>query len=195
MLNKIIHFIKYHNAFTIGVAVVFIIGASAFANEGVRDAVIGEKIVKESGIDNSRLLIADLNNFNFGLQITNIQEDAENYYIIYSHQTWIIKNNAWQPATKEGKMIVSKNSLNGGDLGLYLSEELGELVEYEIKYLKEVQGIENKKGLQQKVVSVDYTGLRGLALDIKSKTFRGYKPGVVKKSPARENAVPQPESQ
>jgi len=194
MLQKIIHFIKYHNAFTIGLALIFIVGASAFANEGVRDAVIGEKIVKEQGIDNSQLLAANLSSFNFGLQITNIQEDAENYYIIYSYQTWVVTNNTWQPGNKEKKIIVSKIGLGNNDLGLYLAEELGEVAESEIKYLKEVQEIEEKNGLQQKIVSVDYTGLMGLALDIRTKVFPNYKPVIVKEEPTQTQTenIPAP---
>lgn len=194
MLQKFIHFIKYHNAFTISLALIFVLGASAFANEGVRDAIIGEKIVKEQGIDNSQLLAANLSSFNFGLQITNIQEDTGNYYIAYSHQTWIVTNNTWQPGNKEKQIIVSKAGLGNNDLGLYLAEELGEVADSEIKYLKEVQEIEKKNGLQQKIVSVDYTGLMGLALDIKNKVFPNYNPVVVIEPPKPET-IYQPEPQ
>ncbi|GAG73461.1 unnamed protein product, partial [marine sediment metagenome] len=76
--------------------VVLIATASAFANEDVRNAVIGEEIVTEQGIDNSQILTADLDNFDLAMTITNVSEDEKNYYVDYAFNTFGIENNVWQ---------------------------------------------------------------------------------------------------
>ncbi len=71
MLQKIISFIKYHNAASIGISLALVLSFSAMASDDVRDAVLGEKIVKEQGADNGVLLAADLANFDLAMEITN----------------------------------------------------------------------------------------------------------------------------
>jgi len=41
------------------------------------------------------------------------------------------------------------------DLGFYVTEELSEVADYQLSYLKEVQKIEKEKGLQKLVASVE----------------------------------------
>jgi len=93
MFQQITNFIKYHNLFTIILGLVFIATAGAFANEGVRNTVIGEEIVTEIGVDNSQLLSADLDNFDINLKINNILEDEENYYVDYTFNTIAVRDN------------------------------------------------------------------------------------------------------
>ncbi len=178
MFQKIIHFIKYHNAFTIGLALVLLATAGAFASEDVRNVVIGEEIITEQGIDNSAILAADLENFDFAMQIMNVLEDAENYYVDWTYRTLAIKDNTWQEVGRTGTLTVSKTALAGQDLGLYVAEELGEIVDSELAYLKEVQEIEREKGQTQIVQTTTYTGLMGLVLDPRTKTLPGYEPVV-----------------
>ena len=60
-------------------------------------------------------------------------------------------------------------------MGHYLAEELKQLTDQEMVYMKEVQGIEKNKGLQKQVESVEYTGLKGLVFDNETKEIAGYK--------------------
>lgn len=177
-MQSIITFIKYHNLVPIILGVVLIATGGAFANEDVRNAVIGEEIITEQGIDNSQILAADLDNFDIVLQITGVNEDGGNYYVDYTYQTLAIKNNVWQLITKGKTLTVSKKALGNEDLGLYAQEELGEVADYELNYLKEVQVVERKKGMTKLVASVDYTGFIGLVLDIKDKILPGYEPVI-----------------
>ena len=178
MFQKIINFIKYHNAFTISLAVIFVFSGVIFASEDVRNTVIGEKIISEQGIDNSQLLSADLENFDMVLKIQNIQEDDKNYYIDYSFNTIAVKDNVWQSVVKSERFTVNKSALGDRDLGIYLAEEFSEETREEMTYLKKAQKTERERGRAKVVKTTDYTGLIGLTLDLKNKILAGYKPVV-----------------
>ena len=178
MFQKIINFIRYHNAFAVGISLLLVLTLTAAASEDVRDAVIGRGIIIEQGIDNGAVLAADLDNLNFQLTIQDVREDGQNYYVNYSYQTLAIQNNVWQPVWRNETMTVSKEALNNRDLGLYLIEELAEIVDSELVYLKEVQKIEKEKGRIQIVQTTTFTGLLGLVLDPEIKELPGYEPVV-----------------
>ena len=178
MYQKIIQFIKYHNAFTIGLTLAFVFSGAIFASDTVREATIGKAVVEQQGIDNSAILAADLDNFDFQLTIENIREDPQNYYVDYSYQLLAIQNNVWQPILRQQTLTVSKAALGGRDLGRYAAEELGEVIDYELSYLKEVQELEDKKGQTQIVQTTTYIGLIGLVLNPETKVLPGYEPVV-----------------
>lgn len=191
MFSKIINFIKYHNAFAIGISLILVLTFSAMASEDVRNALIGEVIVTEQGIDNSQLLAANLENFDINLKIENILEDEENYYVNYTFNTIAVRNNIWQPVVKSEKFTVNKNALGNRDLGIYLVEELSEVAMSEMAFLKEAQKIESEKGKTQIVQTTAYTALLGLVLNSKTRELPGYEP-VVK--PPEIIVQPQPET-
>ncbi len=170
MFKKIINFIKYSNVFTIAAIVVFVVIATAMAsNDDIKNRVLGEKIVTESGIDNSVILAADLENFDLEMKIIDIREDEDNYYLAYQFQTLGIRENIWQTILRQKELKISKKALAGQDLGLYAAEELGEVIDYELAYLKEVQENENKKGDDRIVQETKYEGLLGLIISTKTK--------------------------
>lgn len=184
MMTKIIHFIKYHNAFTFSFVLVFVFGAAAFASETVRNATLGQEIVTKQGIDNTALLAVDLNSFNFGMRITNVLEDEENYRVEYQYNTLAIQNQIWQQVTQTGTLTVSKAGLVGQDLGLFVAGELSEIVDSELAYLREVQGVEKQKGQTFIQQTVRYTALLGLVLDPETRTLPGYVPVIQPPEPA-----------
>lgn len=196
MFKKIVSFIKYHNAVSIGISLVLVLSFSAMAsNEGIKNKIIGEEIVTEQGVDNSAFLAADLENFDLAMEITNVMEDPEllessepsedsksgkagNYYIDYQYKTLGIQDDVWRKILRQKQMVISKAALAGRDLGLYVSEELGEIIDNEIAYLKEVQKNEEEKGQTFVQETTKYTGLIGLVLDTKTKELPGYEPVV-----------------
>lgn len=177
MLQKIINFIKYHNAFTIGLMLVLFLTAGAFASDDIKNAVLNE-ITTESGIDNSRILSADLDDFYFALGIKDITEDEGNYYVSYEYATLAIQNSVWQDVSRGGTLRVSKDGLGNEDLGLYVAKELSEVINYELSYLKETQSIEKSNGFTQKMMATQYAGLIGRFLSPKEEAFPGYEPVV-----------------
>ena len=192
MLKKIINFIKYSNVFTIAAIVVFVVIATAVAsNDDIKNRVLGEKIVTESGIDNSALLAADLENFDLEMKILDVKEDEDNYYLVYQFQTLGIRENIWQTVLRQKELEISKKALAGQDLGLYAAEELGEVIDYELAYLKEVQENENKKGDNRIVQETKYEGLLGLIISTKTKELPPEYELVVK-PPVIEEIPPAP---
>lgn len=191
--NKALDFVKYHNGFVIGLVLALFGGAVIFAaSPEARKAVVGDKITAEQGVDNSRIINADLENFDFAMKIDNVTEDQNNYYIDYSFRTLGVEANVWQTATRNAKMTVSKDSLVGQDLGLYVQSQLANIAQNELAYLKQAQVAEIEKGLTQITRTTEYTGLIGLVLDVKNAVLPGYEP-VIKPEPvelARE--TPQP---
>jgi hypothetical protein len=187
MLKKIIKFIKYNTFMAVIIAVVFVAVASAVAsNDDVKKQIIGEEIVETQGVDNTLLLATDLEDFDLEMKITNVMEDAENYYIDYEFNTLGIQDNVWQEIFNQSQLVVSIEALEGGDLGLYATEELGEVIDYQLAYLKEVQENEEEKGETLVVETTIYTKLIGLVFDTKTKKLPGYKL-VVKPPVAEEN--------
>lgn len=178
MFQKILHFIKYHNAFAIIFMLVFVgFSISLAASPDFRENFVSSQETIRS-VNNGKIISAGLDNLNFKLQIKSVTEDEMNYYIVYTYQTLVIKDYIWQEVEKETTLTVNKKALGGRDLGLYVAEELGEVIEYELSYLKEVQQIEKQKGLTQKVVATQYAGLIGQFLEPKEKVFPGYEPVV-----------------
>lgn len=193
MLDRIIKFVKYHNAFTIILAVLILGFSGAMASETVREATLGRAVVEKSGVDNSLLLSANLNNFDFQMQVSNVAEDEENYYVGYSYRTLGVEDNVWRQVVKEGLLDISKEFLGRRDLGLYVAEELGEIVDTQLAFLKKVQKKEVSQGKTFVEETTKYTGLIGLVLDPKTKQISGYEPVVVPAEPTMEFPEPQPE--
>ena len=177
MFQKLLNFIKYHNAFSIAVAMV-IVGSAAFAaSPDLQQAVVASHESINS-VDNRALLALDINNLDPQLQITAITEDSDTYYIQYHYQTYDIEDFIWQPVVKEDTLKVAKAALRGQDLGVYVAEQLGQVIDYQHSYLAEVQKRERQNGETKKVATVTYSGLIGKFLNPEEKTFPGYEPVV-----------------
>lgn len=180
MLKKIIQFIKYNNAFSIGFALVFLSfgGALAAGPEGrqaVADAVYNEKETIRS-IDNSYIVNVDLNSYVPKVQITSVTEDEEFYYVAYTLYSIDIVNSVWQQAEKINTLKVAKNDLGKRDLGSYVTGELKEIIDRQVSLLKETQNFEKRNGATDKVVVTEYSGLVGKFLDAKEDKIQGYVP-------------------
>lgn len=177
-LDSLTGFIKYHNAVSIGISLVLALSFSAMASDDIKDAVLGEKIVTEQGIDNSALLAADLANFDLAMKIIAVSQDETSYYIDYAFKTLGIEDNRWREIAREKILTVSKAALGSEDLGIYATEEISEVADNELAYLKEVQTAERAKGETKVVQTTDYSGLIGLVLDVKNRVLPGYEPVI-----------------
>lgn len=184
MFKKIIHFIEYHNAVSIIFVVIFFGGGMVFAaSPEARDSVYSSTETVVS-VDNSYIVNADLDNYNFYLKIGSVTEDSKNYYAAYTYWTLTIEDGVWQRKEISKTLTVSKEALGGRDLGLYVAEELGENIKSELAYLKSVQKLERERGESQKVIAIEYAGLIGKLLDPKTEVVEGYEP-VVPEPPAK----------
>ncbi|HCR52135.1 TPA: hypothetical protein DIV48_00620 [Candidatus Kaiserbacteria bacterium] len=178
MLERVLRFIKYNNAFTVALGVLFLgSGAAYAASPQVRDAVYSSKEVVVS-VDNHVIITANLDNFDFGLRINAVTDDEKNYYVAYSYRTLAVEDSVWRTLFVEKILTVSKASLEGKDLGLHVTKELSDNVKDELTYLKRVQKLEQGKGESGKVVAVEYSGLVGRMLNARNGTIEGYTPVV-----------------
>jgi len=191
--NKCLDFVKYNNAFVIGLVLVLFGGGVIFAaSPEARSAVVGREVVTAQGVDNSQILNANLDNFDFQMKIDNVTENDTNYYVDYSFRTIGIEGNEWQTIIRNLQMVVAKDALAGQDLGLYVQAQLANIAQNELAYLELAQTAEKEKGLTQIVRTTEYTGLIGLVLDVKNAVLPGYDP-VVKPEPVElaQNTEPQ----
>ncbi|MCK9351266.1 MAG: hypothetical protein M0P76_00605 [Candidatus Pacebacteria bacterium] len=178
MYSKVLNFIKYNNAFTILLALFFFgFGISFAAEPAVRESIYSSEQTVIS-VDNGTIVSADLDSYNFNLRINSITDDEKNYYAAYSYQTMEIVDSVWQNKQIEKTLTISKEALDGKDLGLYVAKELGENINYELSYLKKVQKLEQEKGESQKVITTEYSGLIGKLLDPKQEVIEGYEPVI-----------------
>ncbi|MCK4386543.1 MAG: DUF5011 domain-containing protein [Candidatus Pacebacteria bacterium] len=134
-------------------------------------------------VDVSSLLKEDFDKFDANLQITKIIEDGGNFYVNYQFLSYGIKNKIWTKILKEKKMLVSETLLGEKNLSAYLSEELGEVLDNEIVFLKEVQEIQKVKQAKTEsaaqgaqTISSKYSALIGRVLDVNNEQFGDYIP-------------------
>ena len=182
MLQKLLHFIKYNNAFAIGFAIVFLGTSGAFAaSPEVRTAAADAIYSQESqviSIDNSYIINKDLSSFMPRVEITNVTEDEEYYYVDYLFYTIDLADGVWQDVAKEQQMKVGKESLEGRDLGIYVTKQLKEVVDGELRRLTETQEIEKSIGESVKQIATAYGGLVGKFVDPTVESLPGYQPVI-----------------
>ena len=173
MINKIINFIHYDNAFTLIVMFIFIGASATFA--ATSDTVISQTKVVRS-VDNTYILNTDFTAYNVGLKINSVKEDTDWYYVDYAYNVAEIVDYVWKQTPKDFSMKVAKKELGNRDLGLYVAEQLGQVADQQLSYLKNIQTEEKKKGITTKVVAVEYSGLVGQFLETKEDKFESYVP-------------------
>ncbi len=140
-------------------------------------------------VDVTNILNIDFDKFDTKLQISEITEDTKNFYVAYQYITFAVKNRVWGEILKEKNLSITKKTLKGKDLGDYLSEELSEVIDTEIVYLKEVQKIQLLKNTEENAGALaivteektrteasDYVSLIGKVLDTDLNEFGNYQP-------------------
>lgn len=176
-----LNFLFYNNAVPIVFTIFFLsVGAAAASTDVVQDAVIQETETVQS-IDNEYIRFIDLETFKIYLVIGSIVEDEYTYLVRYSYNSIGIEDFVWKPITVSKTLSVSKEALGERDLGLYVAEQLGQVVDFEMQYLRDAQKIERALGQTQKVVVKEYAGLVGKMFDAEAQVFAGYEPVIEEK--------------
>lgn len=183
-------FLAYHNAVPIAVSILIVGGASAFAATNPETIYSVQETVV--AVDNTYIASKDFSSWTPTVRITGVTEDGEYYYVAYDFTTVDIRDHVWQDVVKQEVMKVSKADLGPyRDLGLYVMEQLTQVVDREIAYLKEVQAIE-RRNISQKTVAVEYGGLVGAFLDDRTEVVAGYIPVVTPPAPVAVGADETP---
>ncbi|GEM_PF-3396831 len=178
MLKKISHFIQYHNFFSLGITLVFAGASASFAaSPELRAEVVAQNEVVRSA-DNTYVINTNFDDYDMGLKIQSVTEDGDKYYIDYIYNTVESVDYVWKQVPKTGSMKVSKKELEGRDLGLYVADQLGQIIDQQISYLKEFQKEQKSEGETRKVVAIEYSGLVGRFLETNEKVFEGYQPVI-----------------
>lgn len=184
-MHPVVRFLSYHNAVPIGIALVFMGSASAFA--ATNPDVVFSKTQKVIAVDNSFIANTNLSNFSPRATISRVTEDTDNYYVEYIFSTIGLSDSVWRTVDYLRTMTIERSSLGAhDDLGLYVTKELGQLISHEKEYLSEVQ-TQARAQLSTKIVSTEYGGLVGKFLDATTETLPGYTPVI---EPEKENTQP-----
>ena len=174
-MARFIRFLSYHNAVPLAIGIIVLGGTGAFA------ATNPEAILSTSqqvvSTDNTYIANKDLSAYTSRAEIVGVTEDSENYYVAYRFYTIEVTNAVWQDVVEQQSMTVSKDQLNGRDLGLYVTEQLKQLIGHANEYLSEAQQ-QARRNVSQKVVATEYGGLVGAFLDEKTEVLPGYVPVV-----------------
>lgn len=171
------HFIQYHNAVPIALGILMLGGGVTFAATNPETIYSAEQRVVS--IDNTYLANKDLGNWTPQVRIGSVTEDEENYHVEYALSTIDLDGYAWKDVTKSETMAVSKADLGQyRDLGVYVTQQLRQIIDRELQRLKETQAIE-KQNVTLATVSTAYSGLVGALLTDSTETLPGYTPVVV----------------
>lgn len=182
---KLLRFLSYNNAVPIGISVVLLGAGSAFA-AGNPDAILASQ-QQVITVDNTYIANKDLSTYTPRVEITGVTEDDDNYYVAYSFTTIDIQNYVWKDVTRSERMVISKKELEG-DLGLYVTKRLHDVIENERAYLAQVQEKE-RKAVTQQTIATTYSGLIGKFLDATTETLPGYTPVIQPPAPEAQQAA------
>ena len=173
---RLLNFLQYNNAVPLTIGIMFFGATGAFAATDPQAIYSTEQHV--ISIDNTYLASKDFSTWTPRVQITGITEDADNYYVAYAFSTIDLQDSVWQDAQKLVTLTVSKADLGPyRDLGIYVTEQLKQVIDREYGRLVETQDFE-RKNISQKTVATTYGGLIGKMLDDKTETLPGYTPVV-----------------
>lgn len=182
-------FLQYHNAVPIAISIAFLGAGGAFAATNPEAVFSVQKSVLS--VDNTYLVNKDLSTYTPHVQIHGVTEDEHTYYVSYTLSTIGLEDHVWKDVTRQETMNVTKESLGQyGDLGLFVTAQLKQIVDRELAGLQETQGIE-RKHITQKTVATAYGGLVGALLDNTVEEIPGYVPVVTPPPPP----VPEPLAQ
>lgn len=175
-MNRVVHFFSYHNAVPIAVSIMLLGAGGVFAATNP-EAIYSEEESVVS-VDNTYIANKDFDAWTARITIGIVTEDEENYYVAYSLSTIDIVDGVWQDVTKDLTLKVAKGLLGEyGDLGLYVTKQLREVVDGELARLKETQKFE-RRTVTRKTIATEYNGLVGRFLDSTTEELPGYVPVV-----------------
>lgn len=150
-------------------------GGAAFAASDPQAIYATEQRVLST--DNTYIAQKDLSSYTPTVVITGVTEDTDTYYVTYTFTTIDVVDYVWRDVAKEVQMVIEKDSIKGQDLGLYVAEQLNQLIDHETERLSETQIAERRK-VSQKTVATVYSGLVGKLLDDTTEALPGYVPVI-----------------
>ncbi len=195
MLKRFAHFLTYNNAVPLTVTVILVGATTTYAVNNPE--LIYEENTEIVSIDNTYIASVDLDTFTPYVDILEVTEDEEFYYVIYQKSTIELVDAVWQDVDVEYTMRVRKTRLGQyGDLGVYVTEQLKQVIATELERLRGTQVFERRNVTRKQRVTT-YRGLIGARLNASTETIPGYTPRVRPPQPRPEPmrlALPGPNS-
>ena len=177
------HFLKYNNTVPIVLGILFLsTSATMAASPAVRDSVYSAETTVRS-VDNSYVVALDVEDYPFAMRVVSILEDDEYLYVEYEFDTVDVADYVWQDVTRVQKLTVSKALLQNQDFKSYVESELAQVLGNEIAHLTEVKASESRKGMSEKVVATEYSGLVGKFIEPSEERVPQYVSVVDKNDP------------
>lgn len=185
---SVMHFLQYHNSVPIAVSFLILGAGGVFAATNPEAIYSADESVVS--IDNTYLVGKDLASYTPRVQITGITEDESDYYVAYTFSTIDLHDYVWKDIDKAETLKVSKADLGQyGDLGLFVTAQMKQLIDSEVVRLKQTQEIE-KRLVSQKMVATAYSGLLGAMFDDRTEVIPGYVPVVAPPAPVQTSSEP-----
>ena len=187
---SVLNLLQYHNAVPVALSIALLGAGGVFAatNPGAIYSAQHDIL----SIDNTYLANEDLSTYTPVVHIGVVTEDEEFYYVAYAFSTVDLTDYVWRDVTKNEVMKVSKADLGPyRDLGLYVTEQLTQIIDRELGRLRETQEIE-RRNVSHKVVATAYSGLVGLLLNDETEELPGYTPVVLPPKPPPPPPPPPP---
>lgn len=184
------NFLFYNNTIPIVFGILFLSTSLTFAaNEEARELIVSSES-RLSSVDNTYLIQNPIDPTAFDTYVLSITEDDTFYYVEYAIETISIIDGIWLPTTRTDSFSVQKSSIEGQDLGIFVSKELADVRQAEIRLLTETREVELSLGQRRKEVTTEYSGLIGRVLDPELEVFPGYEQVVI--NPPAEEAPSTP---
>src|SRR3989344_1809772 len=126
-MQKMLHFLQYHNAIPLAVTIMVMGAGATFAATNPEAIYSADQRV--IAIDNTYLVNKDLSGYSPRVQITGVTEDDDNYYVAYQLSTVDLgADSVWKDLIKDEMMTVSKSDLGPyRDLGVYVTQQLKQI--------------------------------------------------------------------
>jgi hypothetical protein len=191
--KKFSDFVRYDNTLPLLLIVVFVGASSSFAltDPGVQNALL-KPVSTVVSVDNTYIAAVDLSDYSPKVTISNVLEDVDSYTVTYNFETIELADAVWKPTIISRSLKVDKSVLGKyKDLGIFVTEELKQVIEQEKARLLATQEIE-KKNISQKTIATEYTGLIGKLLDDETEVLPGYIPVVTEQPVDTITLVSQP---
>ncbi len=175
-MTPLLHFFQYHNAVPVALGILILGGTGVFA--ATNPEAIYSQQHEVLTVDNTYLVGKDLSSYSPRAVITAVTEDENDYFVEYEFHTIDVDEYVWKDVIKKVTMQVSKTDLGEyRDLGLYVTQQLRQVIEREASRLSKTQ--ENaRSAVTQLTVATSYGGLIGKFLDDSTETLPGYTPVV-----------------
>lgn len=183
--NKILHFLKYNNTVPIVLGIFFFSTTATMAASPAARAAVYNSQQQVVSVDNSFIVGVDLADYDFPIEILQVREDAEYYYLEYRITTIDVIDYVWKESNRTDTLRVSKSQLGEGDLEEFAENEFAQLRAREEKRLSETQNFEKRLGTSQKVIATVYSGLVGEMLTPDEERIPQYAGVVDKNDPLR----------